>query len=39
MRNSAIRRVWLPPLRVLWMLFGLSLLIGITGVLLQQAPG
>jgi len=35
----AARRVRLPSRRVNWMLFGISLVIAVAGVLLQQAPG
>jgi len=39
MDNSAVRRAWLPSRQVTWVLFSISLLAGIAGVLLQQAPG
>jgi hypothetical protein len=39
MGNNTVRRGWLSSRRVTGVLFGISLLVGIAGVLLQQAPG
>jgi len=32
-------RKWIPPRRICWTVFGISLVIAIIGFILQQAPG
>jgi hypothetical protein len=37
--NPTRRQVWLSGRKASWILFGISILIGITGLVLQEAPG